>query len=192
MKNVSFPNLILVWDHAKIEELEQDEQSRASVIQRAIEYINNELSASLKEVPITEIANLDSLITRSFDELTAEEQQKLISEATALSANQSGRLSSQERAARSGQKTPNQESAKKEPAKGKRAKGSGKLTAPVVRDDPPETLPQGAIAVGALSAALSVAVSTVLKKPLYQLVHQQRFSVAPVRTTKNSSLIFFY
>ena len=190
MKNVSFPNLALVFDHSKIEELELDEQNRASLIQRAIDYINGELSPALKEVPINDIVNLDSLVTRCFDELTTEEQRKLDFEATALSATQSGRSASQERAARSGQKTPNQESAKKEQPKGKRGKGSGKITAPIIRDDPPETLPQGAIAVGALSAALSVAVSSVVKKPLYQLVYQQRFNCGPV-CILHICLIFF-
>ena len=183
MKNVSFPNLILVFDHSKIEELELDEQNRAAFIQRAIDYINGDLSASLKDVPINDIVNLDSLVTSCFDEITIEEQKKLDTEATALSAIQSGRPGSQERAARSGQKTPNQESAKKEQPKGKRGKGSGKVTAPIIRDDPPETLPQFSTAFGAMSAALGVAVSAVIKKPLYQLVYQQRFNCAPVRSS---------
>ena len=186
MTGIAFPNQVNTWDHARSEDFEVEEQTRAEDISLAIKYINEEICAALvgRALAADQLKELDNLLVDAYDRATAPEQEAIAAQLAALLASQ--QVASDERAKSGGGKSPG-DSPKKD-TKGGKGKGRGSAQGKggavsqnaLSLDEKREQLPRGCAAIGAISVALALAAAHVARTPFYDLVHQLANGTAKV------------
>ncbi|XP_052282820.1 enolase 4-like isoform X2 [Dreissena polymorpha] len=155
----------------KPEEMEEEANEREKNVQAALQIINSELCARLKDREPNNQEELDKIVCGYIEELKEAEEERLAREAEDNAAGE---------AVDPDGKTPGSGAAKSEkPKSGKGKGGKGGPPVVIVPDEPKEKLVEGSACVSAVSQALCVAGACAMGTELYEYIAQLRFGQAP-------------
>ncbi|XP_061194453.1 enolase 4-like isoform X1 [Saccostrea echinata] len=158
-------------ENTKPEEREEEDKSREASVEAAIALLNGDINNRLQGVDPALQSDVDNILTKLYEELKAEEEERLAKEAAELAASGGDRatpVKEEDTASTSGKKG------------GKSSAKKGK-SAPVVviPDEPKEKLLPGAGSLCVASRAACTAAATVRDVPLYQHIAALRFGEIP-------------
>lgn len=157
-------------ENTKPEDREEEEKSREAGVEAAIALLNGDINTRLQGVDPALQSDVDKLLMKLYDELKAEEDERLAKEAAEQAAlgGDGATPVKEEDASVSGKKG------------GKSSAKKGKSVAVVViPEEPKEKLLPGAESICVASRAACTAASAVREVPLYQHIGALRFGEIP-------------
>lgn len=157
-------------ENTKPEDREEEEKSREAGVEAAIALLNGDINTRLQGVDPALQSDVDQILMKLYEELKAEEDERLAKEAAEQAAmgGDGATPVKEEEASVSGKKG------------GKSSAKKGKSVAVVVvPDEPKEKLLPGAESVCVASRAACTAASAVREVPLYQHIATLRFGEIP-------------
>lgn len=157
-------------ENTKPEDREEEEKSREAGVEAAIALLNGDINTRLQGVDPALQSDVDQILMKLYEELKAEEDERLAKEAAEQAAmgGDGATPVKEEDASVSGKKG------------GKSSAKKGKsVTVVVVPDEPKEKLLPGAESVCVASRAACTAASAVREVPLYQHIATLRFGEIP-------------
>lgn len=157
-------------ENTKPEDREEEEKSREAGVEAAIALLNGDINTRLQGVDPALQSDVDQILMKLYEELKAEEDERLAKEAAEQAAmgGDGATPVKEEDASVSGKKG------------GKSSAKKGKSVAVVVvPDEPKEKLLPGAESVCVASRAACTAASAVREVPLYQHIATLRFGEIP-------------
>lgn len=157
-------------ENTKPEDREEEEKSREAGVEAAIALLNGDINTRLQGVDPALQSDVDQILMKLYEELKAEEDERLAKEAAEQAAmgGDGATPVKEEEASVSGKKG------------GKSSAKKGKsVTVVVVPDEPKEKLLPGAESVCVASRAACTAASAVREVPLYQHIATLRFGEIP-------------
>lgn len=167
---VSSSSNSLLPENTKPEDREEEEKSREAGVEAAIALLNGDINTRLQGVDPALQSDVDQILMKLYEELKAEEDERLAKEAAEQAAmgGDGATPVKEEDASVSGKKG------------GKSSAKKGKSVAVVVvPDEPKEKLLPGAESVCVASRAACTAASAVREVPLYQHIATLRFGEIP-------------
>ncbi|XP_022344151.2 enolase 4-like isoform X4 [Crassostrea virginica] len=158
-------------ENTKPEDREEEDKSHEAAVEAAIALLNGDINTRLQGVDPGLQSDVDNILMKLYNELKAEEDERLAKEAAELAASggDGGSPVKEEEASISGKKG----------GKSSAKKGGKSVTVVVVPDDPKEKLLPGAGSVCVASRAACTAAATVKDIPLYQHIAALRFGETP-------------
>eukprot|EP00105_Crassostrea_gigas_P036773 XP_019920921.1 PREDICTED: enolase 4-like isoform X4 [Crassostrea gigas] len=165
-------------ENTKPEDREEEDKAREAGVEAAIALLNGDINTRLQGVDPALQSDVDKILMKLYEELKAEEDERLAKEAAEQAAlGGDGATPVKEEDASVSGKKGGKSSAKINPGTNKK-KGKS-VAVVVVPDEPKEKLLPGAESICVASRAACTAASAVREEPLYQHIATLRFGEIP-------------